>query len=228
MSGIIKSGNLADLTAVRAFAAAPPLPEPPRLDEERERLRRRVAALEGELRQRDTKLEELRAEVKRAYEAGTAEGHAAGLADARDRQAERLALLEESLHAARAKLSAGVESLQRLAPLLARECLDRMLGGSKDRAALLGRMIETQIGKIDKAMLLGIEVSRADFADDGALAALSARIGQPAVTLKAGAGMPSGGCVMTLKLGQVSVGLDQQWGVLRDLLTQMALPGDAA
>jgi flagellar biosynthesis/type III secretory pathway protein FliH len=224
MSAIIKSGNFAGLSAVRALDTPPPtaIVVHPRVDEERERLRRAIATLEGERNQRDVAIEVLRKDVERAFEEGQAKGHKAGLAEAQDRETDRLKALEAATHAAHATLTADLGSLERLSALLARDCLDIILGNASDRAALVSEIVATQMAKIDKAMLLSIEVSRADFADDAALAALAERTGSATITAST-ATLP-GGCVMTLRLGRMHVGLDQQWGALREVLTDMAMP----
>ena len=77
-------------------------------------------------------------------------------------------------------------------------------------------------------MLLAVEVSREDFADGEALTALAHRLSPLAVVIEANPEMASGACVMRLRLGRLSIGIDQQWGVLRDLLTEMSEPEAAA
>ncbi len=224
MSGIIKSENANGLTQVRPLAALTAAMT--KQDEERERLRRRIAALEADLNQRDKTIENLHGDVIRAREEGMEDGRKAGLAEAQDLQAERLVLLETAMNRAQSELAASLQSLERLAPLLAQECLEIVLGDADDRAGLLSRIVRAQMGKIDKAALLGIELSRQDFPDEDALAAFASRSGLAAVALTA-SDMPGGGCVMTLRLGRMDVGIHQQWGVLRDLLGEMAMPGDA-
>ncbi len=230
MSGIIKSGSHAELASVRALGTPPPVSvvPMPRKDEERERLRRTVAALESDLRRRDAVIDGLRKDVERAFEGGKAQGREAGLAEARDLQAERLAALEATLREVRTDISAGLGALDRLAALLARDCVEMILGGAEDRAELIARIVGTQVERIDKAMLLGIEVARADFPDDTALAALAERLAPLSVALAADPELPQGGCVMILRLGRMSVGIDQQWGALDALLGRMALPEAAA
>lgn len=235
MSAIIKSGNITDLSTVRpigALRSIAPTAAISRHDEELDRLRRRIAELDGGLRQRDEAIGVLRTDVDRAFKEGKTEGHAeghkAGLAEAEDRQSERLSLLENAMQRAHAELADGLSSLERLSALLAQECLDKILGSPDDRVELLRLIIGTQIDKIDKAMLVDIELSRQDFPDDNALAALKEKIDASAFTLTVSADMPSGGCVMRLRLGRTDVGINQQWGVLRNLLTEMALPAQEA
>jgi flagellar biosynthesis/type III secretory pathway protein FliH len=227
MSAIIKSGSVTELSAVRPIKAASFTRAISKQDEERNRLQQRIAALEEELRKRDEAMAALRADVERAFEEGKTQGRNEGLMQAEDRQAERFTLLENGVQEALDGLSKDLSSLERLSALLARECLDKILGASDDRAELVGRIIAEQIGKIERSTLLGIEVSRADFPDDQSLAALGAHIGLPSVALTADAEKPSGACTMTLRLGRMDVGLDQQWSALREVLGEMALPENA-
>jgi flagellar biosynthesis/type III secretory pathway protein FliH len=230
MSGIIKSGNLVDLSVVRPLSAQPVVAlavSKSRDDEDRDRLRHRIATLEAEVRECDEAIRALQSDVERAFKQGKEEGRNAGFAQAEDRQAERLSLLESGIRAAQTKLSEYVTSLDRLSVLLAQDCLDILLGSCADRADLVRRIIAAQVGHIDKSMLLEIEVSREDFPDGESLVTLSHKVDLPTGMLTAGPGLVSGDCMINLRLGRMNVGLRQQWGVLKDLLSQMALPEEA-
>jgi type III secretion protein L len=183
--------------------------------------------LEAELRERDEAIRTLRADVERAFEQGKEEGRGAGFSQAEDRQAERLSLLEAGIRAAQAKFSDSMTSLDRLSVVLAQDCLEIILGSGADRADLVRRIIAAQVGHVEKSMLLEIEVSHEDFPDSESLAALSRKLGLPADMLAADRGLVSGDCMINLRLGRMNVGVRQQWGALKDLLSQMALPAEA-
>lgn len=229
MSAIIKSGNLAELSAVRSLSPVTALATAvvSRHDEERDRLRRRIDSLETELGQRDSVIANLKAEAKRAFDEGRAQGHEDGVAQADDRQAERISLLEGALRQARSELAGGIDALERLAVLLARDCLDMILGDGAHRAELLRKIVAAQIAKIEKSALLAVEVSGEDFKNEKALAAVAKHGGLPPALVIASRDIPSGGCLMRLRLGRIEVGINQQWGALRDLLAEMALPEPA-
>lgn len=229
MSSIIKSGSVTELAAVRPFSL-PLQPVPPpvavvRKNEEEERLRARIAFLEDEIRQRDASIVMLRSDVERSRQAGMEEGRKLGLGEAEDRQAARYGLLEKTVQNVRNELSGRMLSLDRLSMLLAEETLDIIFDDRTMRADLLRRILEVQIAKIDKSMLVEIEVSPEDFPDKDALAAISEALGLRSVNVRANPELASGGCTMNLRLGKMEVGLDQQWGTLRELLGDMALPG---
>jgi len=166
----------------------------------------------------------LRAEIDRAREDEREEGYEAGLAAAEDRQSERLQLLESAMTRAHATLEENMQSLIRLAPLLAQDCLDLILGDASDHAERIARIAEKQLAGLERSMLVGIRLSRLDFPDDAALSALSGRLGLAPLQLGADEDIPPGGCTMVMQLGRIHVGLDQQWPVLRGLLDEMALP----
>jgi len=129
---------------------------------------------------------------------------------------------------ARARLDESLASLERLAAALAGECLDTVLGDRKYRAQTVRKILAAQCAKIEKSALLAVELSDADFPDAEALAVIERDIAPSQAALSARAEVPSGGCRMVLRLGQMDVGLDRQWGTLRDLLAEIASPKGAA
>jgi flagellar biosynthesis/type III secretory pathway protein FliH len=225
MSGLIKSG--AGISSVRSFpltnvAAVRPILSPE--DEERERLRRKVDALEKELDSRDASLTKLRKEVDEAHIRGKSEGHSAGLADAGKRDADRLSLLEQALSCVGMELKQSLSSLERLAALLARDCLAIILGNPDYRHELLEQIIVAQIAKIEKSLLVEIELSAEDFPDAETIAAAADKAGIGAASLIAIADLPPGDCVMKLRLGYQEIGINQQWDVLRARLEELSQP----
>jgi flagellar biosynthesis/type III secretory pathway protein FliH len=227
MSGIIKSVDLAGHARVRPLSRPAPSPVVSAADEERERLRSRIAQLEVEIHQRDLTVAGLRGEVDAAFERGRSEGHAAGLRAAEDREAERTALLGTALRAARERLDDSLKSLDGLAAAIAAECLDVILGDRKHRAAALRKIIAAQVSRIEKSALLAVELSGADFPDAEAFAGIRKDVALEGVALNLSPDVAPGGCRMVLKLGRIEAGLDRQWGTLRGLLEETATTGPA-
>lgn len=230
MSGVIKSANLSGLSVVRSLAEPSPAASVipiSKHDEERDAFLRRISRLEEDMRRREQETAEFETRIEQAREEGVEQGYESGLIAAQDRQDERLALLDRSMHEALAIFQKTVMSVSRLSPLLARDCVDIILGDGDDRAETINRIIQTQLAKIDRAMLCDIRLSRLDFPDDASLVALTGKIGSASFHLAAQDDLPSGACLMTLKLGRISVGIDQQWPVLRDLLNELAQPEGA-
>ncbi len=228
MSAIIKYDNLASLSNVRPLLSTSPVTAIPanRADEERERLRKRIEVLEAEVRQREVAISGLKADVEQAFKDGEDRGLTVGRQAVEDWQADRLALLKEGLARANADLRAQLESLDRLAPLLARDCLDIIFGQSDERSEQLRAIIKNQLGMIEKSALVTIEIAREDFPDDACLVVLAEELALPIDVIRINTQMSSGECAMRLKLGDLEIGVKQQWGVLRDLLAQMALCED--
>lgn len=222
MSAIIKSDNLVGLGAIRSLSAPVPPPAVSQDEEDRARLEREIATLKQDLARRDDALQELQLDVDRALVRGREEGRKLGLADAEDREADRLLVLEKALAAAHGEMRVGLGALERLAALLARECLDTILGDGSDKAGAVAQIIAAQLAKIDRAMVLSVEVSAEDFPDEARLEAMAEKIGRPAMNLVTIAELPSGGCVLTLRLGRMDVSLSQQWSALRDVLNDAA------
>lgn len=223
MSAIIKSGSAGE--HVRPFALVAPAPsiQVVRQDEERARQRNRIAALESEIKERDGMIAALRTDVERAREEGALQGREAGRTEAEDRQSARTAALQSALERCQSDISANLRSLERLSFLVAQECLDKIFGDRGTKAELVRRSVENQIGKIDRATLVGIEVSREDFPETCDLDEVVRRAGARSVAVSA-TDAPSGSCRMVLRLGNLEVGINQQWGTLRDMLTELALP----
>jgi len=195
-------------------------------DEERERLRRQVTDLETELRQRDEAIRAHKAELATTFASGKAEGRLLALTEAQDRQAERMTLLEAALRLADAHICERLSSLDRLAALLAQECLDIILGDRNARSDFLRQIIDRQIAEIEKSLLIGLKLSPEDFPDRKSLDALAKEVGMRATTVTTADAIPTGGCVLTLRLGEIDVGINQQWSVLRDTLSQIAAPAE--
>lgn len=223
MSALIKSGNTIDLSAVRALAVLrAEKPAVSAVEEERERAGQQVAALQAALQAREAEIRVLHDEIVAAHARGLDEGRLAGRSEAEDRQAARVALLERSLEQARGDLGEGIKSLEQLAALLARDCLDVMIGNPEYRTELVSEIVRAQVARVEKSMLIDIKLSPDDFADAQVLAAVAERAGADTRSLSTSPKMTSGACVMTLRLGKMDVGLSRQWGVLREALDEIA------
>jgi hypothetical protein len=222
MSKVIKADDYAALGAVRVLPTSIPFPK--KEDEERDRLRKRLVTLEDEVRQREETIATLRAEIPLAFERGKAEGEADGLGRAVGREAERLSLLEGAMGRANADLSANLSSLERLAPLLARDCLDIILGDAQWRSESIGKILATKMVGIEKSALVEIIVSTDDFPDDNNLSALAQKAGIHAAIVRASADIASGDCQMRFRLGEEEIGIRQQWNVLCAKLDELSFP----
>lgn len=217
MTGVIKSGADGFAARVRTIAfdriatdfAAPPDPE---LAE----LRQRVLDLEAVLAERDATAETLTRAADSAYAEGEAAGREAGLGEAADRSGEALALLKDSADRAVALVEDALHESDRLAALLAKTCLDKMLGAPDGRSDLVRGLIRHQIEALRQETTVEIQVSAEDFPSAEAAAAAA-----PACTVTVSDALASGDCTIRLQLGALDIGLGQQWGTLRAALDGM-------
>ena len=108
--------------------------------------------------------------------------------------------------------------LERLAALLARTCLDRMLLADDGRADTVAALLRSQLARLEADAAVRIQVSAEDFPSPEALQMLA-----PApCEIIASPSLKGGDCAIRLRLGTLEVGIGQQWGVLRDALEEMA------
>jgi flagellar assembly protein FliH len=227
MSGIIKSDNPAGLVAVRPLAPIGTVLTPiTRLDEERERFRTRIESLESEARKRDLTIGELRRDIERVRKESREEGFSAGLSAAEDREESRLALLKAAISQTKTELTSKLASLDRLAPLLAQDCLELIFGDASARAEEICSILRRHLKTIEKSAVLAIEVSRLDFSSESVLRESLAEMGFQNFAVNLRVDAPSGHCTIRLRLGQLEVGVKQQWGLLNTLLGELAIPGE--
>lgn len=194
----------------------------PVADPELERLRAEVAELSADLAARDDRIATLALEIGAAFDKGEDAGREAGRRDAEDERAGMIAAIKEAADAALARLGKEMGALERLAPLLAETCLERMLLASEARIEVVTGLIRGQIGQIQAGAVLATQVSAEDFATPEALDGLRAALADPAFEVAASKALASGDCTIALRLGTLNVGLGQQWGALRATLEAMA------
>lgn len=216
MSALLKSGSAALRAKVRPLAGQSPAsdPRPPRQDPEVERLREALAGTEHKLAEQ----ERLIAEIPAALEGALAEGEAKGRAEAERRETERLDVLGKAAERALARHGEEMAALERLAALLARTCLDRMLLADESRTETVAALLRAQLVRLEAGAAVRIQVSAEDFPSAEALEALA-----PApCEIVASPALKGGDCTIQLRLGALEIGIGQQWGTLRAALEEMA------
>lgn len=219
MTTIIKSENQDQLAIVRRVSNAgqsvqqESVPDLAALE---------LEALRKELALRDDAIAKLRDDVEEAHRRGQKEGFAQGRLEAETREQERLQLLEQASAKALEDLKLSLASTERIAALLTHQCLDKLFGETLSYGEIVHGLVRAQLDRLEQHAVVSIEVSSADFPDEEALQTLATRIGLGATLIKAREDRVSGSCVMQLRLGQLDLGLDRQWGGLRDLLLDIA------
>ncbi len=227
MRSLIKSTETPGTHLVRAIGDKPASPAPQtQTDAALLAARARIEELERAVADLAERREAAQAESERAFERGREAGRAAGKSEAIAQDAERLGRLENALRLARGDFGTALEGMERLSLLIARDCLDVLLGEADYRSELLTHLIRSQITQTDQGSIVEIRVSQTDFPDAAAIERLCATAGGGGrVTIVADRSFASGECNMTLILGQADIGLRQQWGSMRRLLSDMAEEG---
>lgn len=229
MSPVIKSSDAGSARRVRPLHFSPKTPdargEP--VDAEKVQLRADLEQAITLIQSRDLEIERLTAEIERAAREAEARGHEDGLKAAADRQAERLALLKAGVDQAVTLLKDELAGLERLAPLIAAEGLERLVGDGGARAELLRDIVVRTVAHLDADTIVRVEVASVDFPDTTALAADATLGAQRKIEVRHASDLKSGDCRIRLVLGELEVGVNQQWGRLSSLLRDLALPEPA-
>lgn len=224
MSAVIKLGSTQDASGIMPYAPdrrgtiaalAPPDRPPDPLREEVERLRHLLAEREAALEGFAEAVEQARAEGEKA-------GRIAAELEADDSRERALELLRKGIGHAHEILADCGDRLEVLALLIARTAIEKLFGDDRARKEAVGALALRQVQSVEGQMVVKVEVSRMDFPDVAELAELAAEIGITPDLLSASTELAAGACRMQLRLGTLEVGLDQQWGAIRQLLDDLA------
>lgn len=223
MSALLKPGAAG---VVRPLASAAPItavmaPDPRDLE---------CAALRAQLASLRDRLAEVEKAAADAVHAAGEEGHRRGLAEAETREAERLSALREGIDVAVTDWRARLESWEGLAAMLAGTALARIFDPFADLQELVTRMLARQLREIRRTSLVAIHVSRSDYTDDDALAALGRRLGsaETPLAIEVDPELAAGTCRVTCRLEQIDLDVRAQWSALVQLLDEIATEGGAS
>jgi flagellar biosynthesis/type III secretory pathway protein FliH len=212
-------------------AAHPPTPV---IDQERLALEGQVEALSEELQDlakalqaREARIGELECDLDAGLADAEAKGREAGLAQGAEAKAEALAILEGSAERALGDFRAELQALEILAVALAKAGLAKVFGDGGEMTDKVARLIRRQLQELERTAVLRMEVSAADFGSGEALDGLRLAAGLDDVELKANDALSAGDCRIRLRLGELDIGLGQQWGRLSGMLDD-ALAVEAA
>lgn len=194
------------------------------IDPEMARLRALLENAAARIGDLEAEVDDLKAEIPRAAAEAEARGREAGLAAAEDRQADRLAAIEKGVAVAVDDLVAKLASLERLAPLLAREGLERLVRDPAHRSDLLRDSVLAGVQSVDADAVVRVELASEDFPEIGPIAAaISGGVHRP-VDVRQAIDLRPGQCRIRLVLGEIEVGLNQKWDRLARVLDELATP----
>lgn len=184
-------------------------------------------ALENErllllLEERDAKITEHSDAVKNAFSEGEEAGRAAAEAEFDNDRAAALALLSDGIEAAKVVLNNALENSESIALMVAQIALDKMFGELTLRKAATVDLIKQQFEQIGHDSFVVLEVSRGDFPNTDEVAELCASLSIMPESVRVSENLEPGDCRMQMELGSLSIGINQQWGAIRELLENMA------
>lgn len=224
MTALIKSGNGA-FEPIRGRSAPSVPAEAPRAAPDPRDLE--IAALGKALERAEAALATSEAEHRRALDTAFEKGRRAGRDEAEDHSADQLECLANGLAQAQARWRAELDSLDLLAPQLARAALARLFAGSDAQDERVTAMIARRVQDLRRGSVVAVRVSAADFGDADVVAALPETIGLGEVRASIDSRLDAGQCRIELKLGALDLDLAGQWRKLADLLDTMG-DGNAA
>lgn len=227
MSAVLKSDGigLANLVKPHRDEVAPAsLPE---VDHEGDLLKARIKQLEAEVAQATQNAQKHEALLTTAAEQARTESYEQGLRDAQTLENERVEALRKSAHKAAQALENTFADAEALAVLLARTCLETMFGTGEGRAQIACDLIHNQLDKLAHGTLIVVKVSTKDFADELAIDALAKEVGLDRSLFELDDGFAAGDVRMGLGLGQIELGITQQWASLREIIDDWAHTGTA-
>lgn len=221
---IIKFQEARTAGGVRALEDAPAKAAAATVDPCYLALQREVDRLTALLAEKDAEIERGVKALDEAFKKGRDEGCAAALEEtAADREA-LAANLEAAVDRSLALLERELSSMERLAVVLAVEGLEKILGTPGAFADIATQIIREQLGRLDRAAIVRIEVSAADFIDADCADALASQIGAPAAEICLCEDLASGDCRIKMTLGALDIGVNQQWGQLKAVLQELSEP----
>jgi flagellar assembly protein FliH len=224
MSGVIKQHDPRSNDSIRPMRQEIPA-HTARLDPMTARLaaaEEEIERLQAALAESEVEASRLRDTARDAFEEGRQQGLAEGRKAGEERRAAALEQLEIALSAATDRLAEDIGQLERLAPMLAKAALERLVGDPGGRLEFVTDALRLQLARVDQASLVQAEVSPEDFADPADLDALPGRLGTPRLVVVLKDDLAAGEARLRLTLGGLEVGPAQQMKVLAALLDTLA------
>jgi flagellar assembly protein FliH len=237
--GVIKADQLlarrARAPEIRVPILAPPMATPAAINPERlveledrvAELEENVARLRAEKAELEAALEAAEIESVRraaASEAAVAEAEASGrdvgFAEGAEAKAESIAVLEAAADRAMDQFRTDLRGMETLAVALSKAALAKVFGDDRDMAYRVARLVRRQVEVLDRDAVLRVEVAATDFSDAAAVEGLLRDAGLDGIEVRPVDELGTGGCRIRLRLGELDVGLSQQWSRLGALLDE--------
>ena len=230
MAALLKAADVSAQRRVSVFAApaplvskpleaAPPLEPVPATIAAVDFEQGELADLRAKLEQATARLDEQQSaaeiSITAAYERGVEDGQSS----VQTRDQDRLYLLASALEQGQKALTNHLTRLEPISLKIARAVLDKIIGNSADRTAVMQQMIGHHHASLAKDMVVCIRVSAEDFASDDALQNLSQDVS--GVDVKVDPQLGTGQCLFDLKLGRYDASIDLQWDRLQQIFDEL-------
>jgi flagellar biosynthesis/type III secretory pathway protein FliH len=193
-----------------------------------EQLELEKAELEDQLAASRAALDQAAEDQVVAVAEATSQGRAAGLEAGLAENAEAMERLDAAIAQARGDLDVNFKGLETLTVALAKAALAKVFGDHQDMVGRVTRLVRRQLGDLERATVLRVEVSAQDFADGEALETLRRGAGLDGLEIAPLTELGRGDCRLQLRLGGLDIGIAQQWSRLSGLLDEALAPSAPA
>ncbi|AKM07967.1 hypothetical protein [Pelagerythrobacter marensis] len=166
-------------------------------------------AFEQEIERLRQQIEDMEASVERQIAEAFDNGRDAGLAEAREGDNKRLALLEQALHRARQDFNCKTADVEALAIIIARAVLARIFGDDTLDARRIEATVAHRLEQIDPAEVRAVRVSASDFPDASELERIAGRF--PDLIVHRDRNLAAGESLIELDLGRIDPSPVRQW-----------------
>lgn len=187
--------------------------------DEHSRLSKQVVHLQGEIEQLRAELAEAKSDAAQREKQSLERGRELGIKEVSANDAERFALLEESLADAQDKFIERQSEIKVLSLNIARTSLRQILGNVDNYENMIGEIVARQLARLRGQLVLAITVSSLDFPDATKLDLLKKRF--PDFSIEAVPDLSRGECQMSLKLGKLDIGIPGQSEKMQRLLEKL-------
>lgn len=206
MTPVIKSGAAGADIRVRGLAVAPPPAIPSAQERRIAELEHRLELAEADLAARDQEIARLSQAAEAAHAEGRAQGLIEGRKSAEDRSEALLKAVAAAAEAGAAALRDRLTGLEDAVGGLTVLALERIVGHRPERQALIADTVRRAVTESFAGSVIAVEVSAEDFPDAAPLRALL----PTECEVRLLKDLPSGGCRLRLRMGEVDLGLQGQ------------------
>lgn len=162
------------------------------------------------------KLEEAERSTERRVREARSAGYAQGAAAAEQDFNAQSAAIAAAARSASDSFAAHLGRSDQLAVMIAHAALTKVFEDPEGQADRVISAVRRQLTQLRRETVVAIHVSASDFPTEGSRTDAARAVGEAKLVLDAD--LPSGGCLIKLKLGELDLGLQGQWRALSQIL----------